>query len=343
MTSTPTSMRACTWKSNTGGLEANLKLDNNVPLPKNASSLSSGQTLVKVAYASLNPVDYKMAEMPILGNYILPSSTPGLDFSGTVVDTKLSHLKPGDRVHGRLDPPFFGTLADYVVVGTEGIAKVPENLELRHASVAGIVALTAYQSIAPYVSAGDEIFINGGSGGTGTFGIQIAKALGCKVTTTCSGANVDLCKQLGADEVINYRETDVLQTLKSRTSSNKPLFRLIVDNVFNDGSLYWNSHHYLEPSGTFLTPGGTKFAQIRDIALGRILPRWLGGGQAKFVFLACKPSREQMETIDKWMVEGKVRAIIEKVYEMEDAGKAFERLKSGRVRGKLVVKIGGEK
>ncbi|KAF7194612.1 Zinc-type alcohol dehydrogenase-like protein C16A3.02c [Pseudocercospora fuligena] len=340
MTSIPSSMRACTWKSNTGGLEANLKLDNNVPLPKNAGSVANGQTLVKVAYASLNPVDYKMAEMPILGNYILPSSIPGLDFSGTVVDTKLSHLKPGDRVHGRLDPPFFGTIADYVVVGKDGIAKVPDNLPLRDAAVAGIVALTAYQSIAPYVKAGDEVFINGGSGGTGTFGIQIAKALGCKVTTTCSGPNVDLCKQLGADEVINYRETDVLQTLKFRSS--KP-FRLIVDNVFTDGTLYWNSPYYLEPNGTFLTPGGTKFAQIKDIALGNLLPRWLGGGQAKFVFLACKPSPEQMATIDKWMAEGKVKAIIEQEYEMQDAGKAYERLKSGRVRGKLVVKVGGEK
>ena len=89
--------------------------------------------------------------------YILPSSIPGLDFAGTIVETKLAHLKPGDRVHGRLDPPFFGTVADYVVVGKNGISKVPDTLSLRDASVAGIVALTAYQSIVPYVKAGDEV------------------------------------------------------------------------------------------------------------------------------------------------------------------------------------------
>lgn len=333
-------MQACTWKANTGGLEANLHLEPTTPLPKQALSLPKDHTLVQVAYASLNPIDYKMAELPILGNYLLPSRIPGLDFSGTVISTQHSSFQPGDRVHGRLDPPFFGTLASYIVVSKAGISLVPDNVSLRDAATAGIAALTAYQSIAPYVRPGDEVFLNGGSGGTGTFGIQIAKALGCIVTTTCSGPNVELCKRLGADEVINYRDENVVEFLKGK--GKKKRFRLVVDNVFENAALYWESRHFLASDGVFVTPGGTRVVQLRDLVLGSVWPGFLGGGRARFVFLRCEADARHLAILDGWMAEGKVKAVVEEEYGMEGAGEAFERLKSGRVRGKLVVRVGGK-
>lgn len=334
----PSSMRACQWTTNANGIENDLKLNNEVPLPKNASNLPAGHTLVKVAYTSLNPFDYKVAETPLLGQYVLAKpSIPCLDFSGTVVSTKNQSLKPGDLVFGRTNPPFFGCLAEYVVVGEPGIAKLPAGVALRDAATAGIAALAAYQSIIPYIKPGNSVFINGGSGGTGTFGIQFAKSAGCTVTTTCSAKNIELCQSLGADEVIDYTQSNLLSMLKQ---SGKQ-YDLIVDNVFSDRELYWQCQHYLSPSGVFATPGDTRPAALKDIALANILPGWLGGGQRQFAFIRNQPKAEDFEQIAKWMEEGKVKAVIEDEFEMEDAGKAFERLKQGRTRGKIMVKVAG--
>ncbi|KAK4503006.1 hypothetical protein PRZ48_006433 [Zasmidium cellare] len=337
----PSTMRACQWTTNTTGIENTLHLNPSATLPKNANNLPAGHTLVKVAYTTLNPFDYKVAEAPVLGNYILPKpSIPCLDFSGTVVATKNAELSVGDLVFGRTNPPFFGCLAEYVVVDSAGISKVPKGVSLQDAATAGIAALAAYQSVAPFVKEGSQVFINGGSGGTGTFGIQFAKALGCTVTTTCSTRNIELCKSLGADEVIDYTalKEDLPTALKAR---GKP-FDLIVDNVFADPNLYWHSPSYLIPNGTFSTPGDTKPSSLVNIAMASFLPAWAGGGQRPFVFVRNQPKKADFEAIGKWMAQGKVKAVVEEVIEMADAGKGFGRLKGGRVRGKIVVRVGGD-
>ncbi|TVY47239.1 Zinc-type alcohol dehydrogenase-like protein [Lachnellula occidentalis] len=105
-----------------------------------------------------------------------------------------------------------------------------------------IPVLTALHCIAPYVKEGFKVVINGASGGTGTFGIQIAKIMECTVTAICSGANVELCKSLGADNVIDYKSNDVIQELKKGGLQ----YDLIIDNVAVGGSIYTESHHYLK-------------------------------------------------------------------------------------------------
>lgn len=334
----PSTMRACQWTSNAGGIEHNLQLTDDAPLPNSATSLRQGHSLVRVAYTTLNPFDYKVAEMPIVGQRLLSKpSIPCLDFSGVVVSTRNLNVKPGDAVHGRTNPPAFGCLAEYVVVGSEGISKIPKNVNMRDAAALGIAALAAYQCIEPYVRAGSRMFINGGSGGTGTFGIQIAKALGCSVVTTCSGGNAALCRELGADVVIDYQNEDVIVRLAELSRDGK--FDLVVDNVWTDGGLYWQSYRFLKPNGHFVSPGGTKLVQIRDLALGRLLPSWLGGGRSNFVFVRCEPIPEHLSQLTQWAQSGTVKVIVEQEYEMADAAKAFERLKTGRVRGKLVVRV----
>lgn len=332
-------MRASQWTTNANGIERDMKLNNEASLPKNAASLPSGHTLVKVAYSTVNPFDYKVAETPVVGQYILAKpSVPGLDFSGTVVETKRPDLRIGDRVFGRTDPPTFGCLADYVVVKEAGVYPISDGVSLRDASTAGIAALAAYQSIMPYIKPGDEVLINGGSGGTGHFGIQFAKAAGCRVTTTCSSTNINFCKQLGADEVIEYTKVDLISHLKSCGKQ----YDLIVDNVFSDRNLYWQCRHYLKPEGTFATPGDTKPAALKDLALAHVLPSWLGGGQRSFAFIRNEPNQNNFEQIAKWMQQGKVKPFIQEEFSLEDAHKAYERLKSGRTRGKIVVKVAGE-
>jgi len=332
----PSTMRASQWTTS-GGIEKNLRLNSHAALPKNAKSLPADHTLVQVLYTTPNPIDWKMADtLPFIFS---KPATPGLDFAGKVVTSTLPHLKPGELVFGKTEPPVFGTLGEYVVVGKQGVVPLPDDVPPKQAACVGVVGLTAYQCIAPFVKAGEKVFINGGSGGTGTFGIQVAKAIGCEVTTTCSGPNVDLCKSLGADKVIDYRSEDVISTLKRSGTQ----YDLIVDNVFATPDLYWNCHHYLKPGARFITIAGSP--SIKDItAMLKVFlwPSFLGGGQRPFQFVMCKSNAEQYAQIAKWMEEGKVKAVIEQEFELQDAAKAFERLKSGRTRGKLVIKVAGE-
>lgn len=97
---------------------------------------------------------------------------------------------------------------------------MPDGLDPLNAATIPVAGLTAYQSIVPYVKKGDKIFVNGGSGGTGIFSLQIAKAVGCYIVTTCSTPNVELCKKLGADEVIDYRKQGVYDALEARATSS---------------------------------------------------------------------------------------------------------------------------
>ena len=339
-------MKAWQYSQVAGGLEKNLKLNNNAALPPKANSLGPDQVLVRVLSSALNPVDYKFPQVPIVGGLIVKRPAfPGLDYAGRVVASgpnsrKISSedLKPGQLVFGKLDGPTqFGTLAEYTVVPRSGCVPLPEGVKPDDAAAAGSAALTAYQTLVPNIKAGDRVFINGGSGGVGSFGIQFAKVKGCHVVTSCSGANVDLCKSLGADQVIDYRTQDVVAELKKL-----PKFDFIADNVGTPGDLYWQAHTFTKP--------GAKFVQVgADMSLGGIYgmvsrmvwPGFLGGGKRPWAFLGLVNDYEQFREIAGWMAEGKVRALIEEVYGMEDKGpvRAYEKLKTGRVKGKLVVRV----
>lgn len=181
-------MRAWTYTTVPTTLESALTLTSNAPLPP--LPLSPGTYLIRVHSASLNPVDYKLPELPLVGRLAIPKpATPGLDFSGTIVlSTPTSRLQPGTRVFGKLEPKQqFGTLAEYIVGSSEGTVEVPEGVGMEEASALGVCGLVTYQALTRNVREGMRVLVNGGSGGTGTFAVQIAKALGAEVVVTCSG------------------------------------------------------------------------------------------------------------------------------------------------------------
>ncbi|KAK3684685.1 hypothetical protein LTR37_020015 [Vermiconidia calcicola] len=324
----------------TGGLEKSLQYSDTVPLPSKAASLPENSVLVRVAYASLNPVDYKLPETALLR--VLGISKPGIpcgDFVGTVVSTTMPGLRPGDRVFGSNDPSKGGALAEYMVLsGRENVVPLSEGENISDAATLGVAGLTAYQCLQPYVKEGSKVFINGGSGGVGIFSIQIAKKLGCIVTTTCSGPNVEFCKSLGADDVVDYRTVDVVEHLKRQGTQ----YDLLIDNV-NTPSIYYSAHHYLKPEGRFITIAGSPdVASVISMLKMFCLPTWLGGGQRRAQFLLRKSDAEGLAKMAEWVQEGSVKAVVEKIYELDQAGEAFARMKSGRTRGKLVVKVAGE-
>ncbi|KAG8673032.1 hypothetical protein FPOAC2_06456 [Fusarium poae] len=221
-------MQATQWRTIKNGIDRNLKFIADAKLPKGSESLPRGHTLVKVAYASVNHLDYKVAEMPLASMIFTKPVTPGLDYSGTIVSTTLRDYGIGQRVFGRTELPAGGTMAEYVVVGEQGLAAVPHDVSLRDAACIGICGTTNVQYLASNIKSGDKVFINGGSGGVGIFAIQVAKTLGCShITTTCSASNAEFCRALGANETIDYKSEGILEILKDREEQ----FDLVYDTV----------------------------------------------------------------------------------------------------------------
>ncbi|KAF2996176.1 hypothetical protein E8E14_004420 [Neopestalotiopsis sp. 37M] len=331
----PKTMRAWLYSSVAGGLEKNLKLSEATVKP-----LTKGQVLVKVHSTSLNPVDYKVPELGMLARAVIAlPAAPGGDFAGTIAevgeDVKAADVfRVGEKVFGKILFTQYGTFAEYVVATPDQIAKVPEGISEADASCIGTAGLTAYQSIVPHVKSGDKIFINGGSGGTGTFGIQIAKAVGCHVTTSCSGKNVELVKSLGADDVIDYTKENVSEALKSRGQ----IFAHVVDNVGSPNDLFKAADHFLVPNGKFVQVGAEmSLGTMKSMTSRALLPSFLGGGSRSWQMLAVKVNHDDFVHIGKLMQEGKVKAVIEETFDYQNAPKAVERIKSGRTVGKVVV------
>lgn len=361
----PATMRAWQYTHTHGGLEKNLVLNDTTPLPahwRDAKALGRDEVLVQVLAASLNPVDYKVPELPVVGRVAVKKpASPGQDFAGRVVASGAGADSqapaPSALVFGRIHGPSqHGTLAEYTVARRQALAVLPEGVGVQDAAGVGTAGLTAYQAIVPNVKKGQgsRVFINGGSGGTGVFGIQIAKALGCYVVTSCSGRNADLCKSLGADEVVDYTSEDVVEALRKKavsttstsTSGGAPSpakqgkFDLIVDNVGSHAALYWHCHDFTTPEAKYVQVGvEISLSSMLGLATKTLWPRFLGGGKRRYSFLNTYGDTKQLEEVGQWMREGKVKAVTEEVFRMEDAPKAFERLKTKHAKGKVVVAV----
>ena len=335
----PSTIKAWQYSSTKGGLEKTLSINASSPLPKPKPN----QHLVQVLAMALNPVDYKPAEVPIIRRLLVPNpATPGTDFAGCIVTPATgSSLKCGQLVFGGSGTTPFagGALSEFTLTETNSTVAIPDGVNPVHAATICVAGLTAYQSIMPNVKKGDKVFINGGSGGTGVFGIQIAKALGCQVTTTCSTTNVELCKRLGADEVVDYKQQGVVDALKA--SGKK--FDHVIDNVGADLNLYWRCHEYMQPGAVYVMVAGTPSLRFAvDMFKMMLWPGFLGGGKRKLASFFPKPTCEDLEQLGTWMEEEKVKPVIDQVFPFEQAPKAFEKLKTGRAKGKIVIDVASE-
>ena len=177
---------------------------------------ADNQVLIKVKYASLNPVDYKLiANQPAFWNY---PYVVGLDMVGEVVEvgSGVTRFKLGEMVatHGNLT--YGRALAEYCVHPEQVLFKIPSGFDLKLAAALPCAGLTAFQALVRKMNirSGKTIFIQAGSGGVGSFAIIIAKAKGLRVITSCSASNFEYVKALGADEVIDYRNQDVYSWIR---------------------------------------------------------------------------------------------------------------------------------
>lgn len=329
------------WRINKPGpVTANLEL---VTISRpSAEDIGKNEVLVRVVSASIYKADWWPVELggvsKIMGSY--PRS-PGMDFGGHVVAVgrNVDGIRAGDAVFGRMDPMKQGSLSEYVVAPFEGVAVLRDGVSPRLAGAAATSSLAAYQSIAPYVEPGDKIFINGGSGGLGSFSIQIAKALGCHVTVSCSTDMVRFCSDLGADDIIDYKREDVMSALRKRGA----VFAHVVDNVggtpvdlypgCDDIMVPGKKRHYMAVGG------GYSGAAHVNTSVGSMLPSWLGGAKHKWKPLMVANSHEDLAQIARWMAEGKLRTIVDSTFAFEEVPAAFMRHKKGSMAGKVLIDV----
>ncbi|CAH0039487.1 unnamed protein product [Clonostachys solani] len=343
----PNTMKVWRFHSAAGGAEKNMRLETmEIPDPKPTKS-----TLVKMVVAGLNPIDIKASELPILGPFIhrLPA-TPGCDGVGRVIETYEPSLKKGMMVRFRKqEMQQDGVFAEYVLLSPGQCAAIPDGVSTTQAVTVGTCGVTGYQALAPYMLDQDgqpkkhehtpRVFINGGSGGAGVFQIQLAKIFGCHVVTTCSASNIELCKSLGADEVIDYRKEPTEELLKWMVlEDSSKAFDLVVDNCSNPWPLFKAGDVYLRSEGTYVQIGADFSADAaRHWFNIKLRPGFLGGARSKWAFMAMKTSRQDSERILQWMAGGKIHIPIDSEFSFEQVPEAYSKLKSGAKGGKIVV------
>jgi NADPH:quinone reductase-like Zn-dependent oxidoreductase len=304
-----------------------------IPKPEPADD----EVLVRVRATSINRSDYyalggvAVLMRPMIGGFLRPKSERfGGDFAGIAeaVGENVTDVKPGDEVFGVRT----GAFAEYVAVKT-AVARKPANLSFEEAAAVPVAALTALQALRDHgnLQPGQRVLVNGGSGGVGTFAVQLAKALGAgHVTAVCSPRNVERVRSLGADRVVDYAREDYTR------SGDR--YDLIVDVA---GSRSWRANRrVLAPDGMLVLAGAPTGNRLTG-PMGRLARLWLASrpGTRRLVFFICKPNRPGLALLRELIEAGKVRPAIDRVYPLAEIADALETMGGGHVQGKLVVRI----
>lgn len=313
-----------------------------VPKP----ALKPDEILVQVRAVGLNPIDTMIPKgtfKPFL-KFQLPA-TLGSDLAGVVaeVGTRVKRFKPGDAVFASIFDLGTGALAEFAVVPESVAAHKPANLDFVQAASIPMVGLTSWQALKERakLKRGQKVFIPAGSGGIGTFAIQLAKHLGAKVATTTSTGNVELVKSLGADEVIDYKQQEFEKVLRD--------YDAVLGTVRGDA--IEKSLQILKPNSNVVSligPPDAAFARARGMnlfmkfvfgLLSRKIIRHSRKRGVEYSFLFVHPDGGQLAEIGKLLEAGRIRPVIDKVFSFAQAKDALAYLETGRAKGKVVVQI----
>jgi NADPH:quinone reductase-like Zn-dependent oxidoreductase len=295
------------------------------------------EILVRVHAASVNPLDWHYLEgTPYLvrmdGGFGKPENPRlGVDFSGMVeaVGKNVTHFKAGDEVFGGK----FGALAEYVAVReARAVALKPANVSHEQAAAVAIAGITALQGLRDkgHIHAGQNVLVNGASGGVGTFAVQIAKSFGANVTGVCSTQNVELVRSIGADHVIDYTREDFTQGTQR--------YDLILDNVSTHSLLDYK--RVMSPNGVYVMIGSTDPGHWFGW-LVKPVEAWLLSPftSQKFGMILAELDKADLAILGGLMESGKVTPVIDRTYKLSEAAEALRYLEKGHARGKVVVTV----
>lgn len=305
-----------------------------------------GDLLVEVKAASVNPVDYKIREghTKVLLRYRFPLVL-GNDLSGVVVETGpgVTRFKKGDEVFARMRKERIGSFAELALVHEGVAARKPANLSHEEAASIPLVGLTSWQAMLEIggLKAGQSMLVHAGSGGVGTFAIQLAKHLGARVATTVGARNADLVKKLGADVIVDYRTQKFEDVVKDQD--------LVYDTQGDDTLL--RSFASVKRGGTVVTIGGipdAKFARAWGLnpivvaVLGwkaRPIHRAAKAAGARFEYLFMRADGEQLAKIGALLESKAILPVLDRVFPFDQTREAIAHTESGRAVGKVIVRL----
>jgi NADPH:quinone reductase-like Zn-dependent oxidoreductase len=287
-----------------------------MPVPE----FGPAEILVKVHATSINPVDWKIREGYTKGKIKFPFIL-GWDVAGTVEATGslVSRFKTGDLVFALAEFNRNGAEAEYVVVKTDAAARIPSTISTEEAAATPLAALTAWMMLfdKANLQPGQRILIHAASGGVGSFAVQLAKIAGAFVAGTTSDENIDYGKFLGADEVIDYKSEDFSKRLKD--------YDVVLDTI--GGETQKRSFKVLKKGGVLVTT-----VQIEDKDLANSYGVTLQSG-----LVMANGSR--LQEIAGLIDEGRLKIFIDKTYDLKEVRAAQEYSQTGKVRGKIIVKV----
>ena len=303
---------------------ADVLKETRVPKPRPGGT----EILVRVHAAAINPADWKTRSSGgWAGRHDVTEQGPilGWDVSGVVeaVGRGVTLFKPGDEVFGMpLFPHFPGGYSEYVAAPARQFVLKPADLTHVQAAALPLAALTAHQALRDFanVQPGQKVLIHAAAGGVGHLAVQIAKALGAHVVGTASAAKHDFLRELGADEVIDYREVDFAAALTG--------VDVVIDAI--GGDYFDRSLRTMNPGGTFValsydvTPAMKTRAAERDITAD---------------FMLVEPDLVGLTAIRALVTDGRLRPAVDTVLPLADAAKAHELGETNRVAGKIVLTV----
>ncbi len=286
-------------------------------------AVSNGQVLIKVYAASLNPFDSALRSGYMKNTIRLNfPATLGGDIAGIIIEVGdgVADFGVGDNVYGQANvvAGSSGALAEYAATAAGQVAKSPVGLDFKQAAslpLAGVSALQAVKSL--NLQRGQKIFIHGGSGGIGIIAIQIAKNIGAYVATTATGGNIDLVKNLGADEVIDYKSQDFVRVLNN--------YDAVLDNV--GGLEFDKTFQVLKTGGKVISMAG-QVDQAKATEFG-----------VTATAQSTKVTTEVLNELRELVEKGIVNPHIDKAFPLDQIREAFKARETGSIKGKVVIEI----
>jgi NADPH:quinone reductase-like Zn-dependent oxidoreductase len=308
--------------------------------------LREDDVLVEVHAAGVNLLDSKIrdGEFKLILPYRLPLIL-GHDVAGVVVrvGSRVRRFKPGDEIYARPADGRIGAFAEFIAINEADVAIKPKALTMEEAASIPLVGLTAWQALIEraHLTRGHKVLIHAGSGGVGTFAIQLAKHVGATVATTTSTANVELVKRLGADVVIDYKKDDFAEVLRD--------YDVVLNSL--DKLTLQKSLRVLKPGGQLISisgPPDTAFA--RSVGTSWVLRTITGvlsyGIRARarrrhvnYSFLFMRANGEQLTEITALIDAGIIRPVVDRVFPFASTKEAMTHVESGRAKGKVVVSM----
>jgi len=291
--------------------------------------------LVRVRAASVNALDWHTVHggraVRMIGTLMRQSFDPvrGADLAGEVeaVGKDVTGLRPGDDVFGTGR----GTFAEYAIASEKSLAPKPRQLTFAEASAMGVAAITALQGLRDRgrVKTGQRVLIYGAGGGVGTFGVQIAKALGARVTAVTSTRNLEIVRSMGPDEVIDYTQEDI--------TKRGQRYDVILDVAANRS--FSAMHRVLAPGGRLVVTGAAKTSMLA-VMWRAIVPlvRKRFGNTWLVPFLA-HVTHDDLLVLKELAEAGKLRPVIDRQYPLTEAAEAVRYVGTGQARAKVVIDV----